>query len=289
MKLSHSFRIFGIATSLAVCAPLFTANAAGGLMVTPSRVEFKDGSKAEEVKLINRGNETTSYRISFQNLRMKKDGSYEEITSENKGEEKFADDLIKFSPKRVTLKPGETQTVRLVVGKKPAEKAEFRSHLLFKEEAPADFGNNVESKASDNKKISVTLRPVFAISIPVIVRNGELKSEVVIDNLVVKTDPKTKAKQLSMQLNRTGQASVNGSVVVTLAQKVGGDKVEVGTLNNVSVYSPYPSRDVVVNLELPKNVKIDGGILEAKFYAPKEESVSEQRGKILAQKSLTVN
>jgi len=259
------------------------AKADGGLMVTPNRVDFKPDVNSQEVKLINRGNETTTYRISFQNLKMNPDGTYDEINETNKGDEKFADKFVKFSPKKVTLKPGETQTIRLMVNR-PKDKAEYRSHLLFREEVPASFGNDIEKKAKGDKNISVTLRPVFGISIPVIISNSNSKSEVTIDDVALETDAKTKNKFVSMTLNRQGDSSVNGSVVVTLNNK------EIGSVSNVSVYNPYPSRTLKVNLELPKGEKLDKGALEVKFYAAAQsESVEAKRGSVIAQKSITIN
>src|SRR4051812_14773746 len=123
--------------ALSFLASLLVASkiaSAGGLMVIPSRVDLNEKNTSQEVRLINKGNEVTTYRISFQHLRMNKNGSYEEITSA--GKENFADDVVRFSPKQVTLKPGEVQTIRLMF-KKPADLAdgEYRSHLLMKEEA----------------------------------------------------------------------------------------------------------------------------------------------------------
>lgn len=262
---------------------------AGGLMITPSRVELSEKTNTQEVKLINNGNETTTYRILFQNLRMKENGDYEEIKDTNDVKEKFADKFVKFSPKRVTLKPGETQTIRILASK-PNEEAEFRSHLLFKEEVSEDFGNSIEQKG-DKKNISIVLKPVFSISIPVILSNGKVESKVTMESLELKNEENGKSKFISVKLNRTGNGSAYGRLVVNFSPKDSKSKVELGNLSNISVYYPYDSRIVAIPLIVPKGVKLSNGDLEVKFYskASDSESDSEKKENILAQKSISLN
>jgi hypothetical protein len=253
---------------------------AGGLMVVPSRVSIDEKNPSQEVKLINKGTEVTTYRVSFQHLRMNKNGAYEEIKEGSKdGQEQFADDLVQFSPKQVTLKPDETQTVRLMF-KKPKDLAdgEYRSHLLLKEEASADFGKNVDEVTKKNsKKISVTLKPLFGASIPVVVTNGSVVSSVEIK------DAKIKDKKASFTLDRSGNASVYGDLLVTAVDKNTGKKQELGALNNVSVFYPYPNRNVVIDLNLPKEIKLANQMIEINYYGKNKELVTDKE-KILARK-----
>jgi len=53
--------------------------AQASLMVTPTRIVFEGRVRTQEVNLLHRGEKETTYRISFQHMRMKPDGSYEEI------------------------------------------------------------------------------------------------------------------------------------------------------------------------------------------------------------------
>lgn len=265
---------------LALFAPTF-ANA-GGLMITPNRIELDDNLKTQEVKLVNSSKETTSYRVSFQNLRMKENGTYEEIKNTEGAAEKFAENYIKFSPKRVTLQPGESQTIRLLA-KAPSEEGEYRSHLLFKEEVPAELGNSVENQGNVKKEISVVLKPVFAISIPVILRTGNVSAKLTFEDLAItKSEGKDKNNVLNMNIKREGNGSANGKVVVNLLKK-DSSKVEIGSLDNVSAYYPYENRSLAIDLKLPKGTSLVGGNLEVKFIARKSEGSSDQNDKIIAQ------
>lgn len=250
-------------------------------MVIPSRVELDDKTTSKEVRLINKGNETTTYRISFQHLRMEKDGSYKEITDKN-AKENFADDVVRFSPKQVTLKPGDVQTIRLMF-KKPSDLAdgEYRSHLLMKEEAPADFGKNVEKiNAKNDKKISVELKPLFGVSIPVVVTSGATTAKVEIKSASVAKGGKT----IAVNLARSGNASVYGDLLATLTDKTTKKIYEIGGLSNVAVFSPYEERNVSINLTLPKGANLSNGTIEIGYYGKKDKETTTDKEKVLAKK-----
>ncbi len=265
---------------------------AGGLMVTPSRLEFKDKVESQEVKLINKSNETVTYRVALQHLRMTEKGEYVEIAeTESNPKEKFADDLLRFSPRKITLKPNEVQTIRLALKKgDTSPDGEYRSHLLFREEPAADFkqANNVEADSKkDDKKISIILKPLFGISIPVIVNKGNVTATASVDNLAVKTDEKDKTKKvLSVDIKRSGDASLYGNVLVKFKSNATGKEYNAGSLNAVSVFAPYAKRNVLVNLDLPKTVALSDGTLSVKYVARAEDAKADS--KIFAQGALAV-
>ncbi len=269
-------------------------HAAGGLMVTPNRLDFKDNTSGQEVKLINKSNEPVTYRVSIQHLRMEENGTYKEISeTETNPPEKFADNLLRFSPRRVTLQPNEVQTVRIVM-KKPADLAvgEYRSHFLFREEPSADFkvSNDVEAKSNvKGNKISVILKPLFGISIPVLVVHGDVQAKSGIENLVVKTEAKTNKKLLSVDLTRDGNASLYGNVLVTFKANKDNKEYDIGVLNSIAVFSPYPKRRVSINLNLPSGVKLSDGVITVKYITKPNDSDWIDRKKVLSQASLMIN
>ena len=108
------------------------AEGSGDLLVAPTRVVFEARRRSAEVTLVNIGTDTATYRISFVHQRMKPDGSLEAVDTPGPGEA-FADDLVRFSPRQVTLEPRVAQTVRMQL-RIPAglTAGEYRSHLLFR-------------------------------------------------------------------------------------------------------------------------------------------------------------
>lgn len=254
---------------------------ADGLMVTPTRVELNNDNRTQEIKLVNKSDKVTTYRISFQNLRMKSDGSYEEITESNIGAEKFADKYIKYSPKRISLNPGEVQTIRILADI-PTEAGEYRSHLLFKEEESVDVGNNIENTKSKKSSISVSIKPVFAVSIPLIIKNGNLSGQLTIEDIkIISENGKSFA---SIKLNRAGNESVYGGLTINNFAKEGDDKKEIGVLKNISVYYPYDSRTVVI----PLTINDPKGIIEVKFYSKFDGLNEIKRGSLLAKKEISI-
>lgn len=197
-----------------------------------------------EVRMVNKSEEIKSYRISLQHLRMLQDGRYEEIKDGNKAGEKFLDDILLFSPKRITLKPNQMQVIRLAVKRgNDFASGEYRSHMLFQEEPSSEFKpeNNIEFKAK-NQNFTVTLRPLFGISIPVIITRGSLEAKVEIANINFKNSNNT----ISFDLLREGNKSEFGDIIIL--QKTFASEKEIGWLNNLSVFYPYKKRNIVINL-----------------------------------------
>ena len=110
--------------------PLFAAP--GDLLISPVRVVLEGRQRSAELTLVNRGEETMTYRVEFENRRMLEDGRFESALEAREGE-LFADSMIRYAPRRITLEPGSPQTIRVLL-RKPSDLAEgeYRSHLLFR-------------------------------------------------------------------------------------------------------------------------------------------------------------
>src|SRR5690606_39210727 len=112
------------------------------------------------------GIESTTYRLALVNRRMSETGGFTDIDQPLPGEQ-FADEMLRFSPRQVTLAPGASQTVRIMV-RKPSNLAEgeYRSHLLFSQQPQATGSNSIETR-KDAKKIGVVITALIGASIPV--------------------------------------------------------------------------------------------------------------------------
>ena len=74
------------------------AQAAGDLIVAPTRVVFEGRERAAQLSLVNKGSATATYRISVVNMRMQPDGNLVEIAQPDPGQE-FAENLFRYSPR----------------------------------------------------------------------------------------------------------------------------------------------------------------------------------------------
>lgn len=231
--------IFGSAGVL-VCAPSGArAQDLGGISVSPKRVVFEGRTRTAEVMLLNRAGEAATYRISFENQRMKADGTPETITAPDPGQ-LFADAMLVYSPRQVVVPAGGSQTVRVLL-RLPAQLAdgEYRSHMVFKSVPPPSAGQTIDPNLKPGE-VSVSLIPTYVITIPVIVRHGTLAAAAgLLDPKVAKAGTAT---ALSVTLTRSGTRSTYGDILVTAA----GAKEPVALIRGVSVYTPNTSRTVNV-------------------------------------------
>lgn len=228
--------------------PTLDQGGAGDLLVAPTRVVLEARTRAAEIILNNKGAKEATYRISFTHLRMGSNGAYQEISEdEAKNTLKIADDLIRYSPRQVTLKPGESQVVKVML-RKPEGLAdgEYTSHMLFRAVPELATGEDVEAQKSDDGKISIRLIPVYGVSIPIVVRQGDLSAQAKLTNASVANNT------LSITIARTGNKSVFGDIIVSAS----GSHV-IGQLRGINVMSYSDSRVVSLPLSAPAPFAIE--------------------------------
>lgn len=255
----------------------------GDLMVTPTRIVIDGRERTAEVTLLNQGTTTATYRISFKRMRMTEAGKLVDITdSDPQG--MYADPFIRYSPRQVVLEPGASQTVRLLVRKPPDLTAgEYRSHLLFRAVPPEDSGADIEAIEGEQDGISIRLIPVFGVSIPVIVRHGELAATAGVSGLSLEPPTRPDAKPvLHLTLERQGGQSIYGDLSVRFKPDRGGE-VEVGLVRGIAVYTPNASRSVRLTLNPPEGVALRRGQLRVAYHAS-----GEDRDELLARAEVDV-
>jgi len=241
----NSFLKLGLATAaLAVPSASVSAPSEGGfgdLLVAPTRLVL-DGRKSAEVILNNVGQEPATYRISVEFRRMNADGSLEDVASPT-DRDKLAEDMILYAPRRVTLAPREPQVIR-VAARPPAglPDGEYRVHMLFRAVPPA---TPVAAAApnSQPKGISFALIPVYGVTIPVIVRLGNLQVTSSIENPQLET--KDGKRSVALELTRSGDRSTFGEVRVLKA----GVKDPIAIQRAVAVYTEVGKRRVSVPID----------------------------------------
>jgi hypothetical protein len=240
MNLLSKAAVLAALVAAPVLFPTAPASAGvGDLLVAPTRLVL-NGGRSAEIILNNIGDEPATYRISAEFRRMKADGSLEEVTDPNDAE-KTASDMIIFAPRRVTLAPHEPQSIR-IAARPPAGLAdgEYRVHLLFRAIPPA---TPVEQPASaPSKGVSFKLIPVYGVTIPVIVRLGNLNVEASISDVHV--EQVDGQPEIALELSRSGQRSTFGEVRVMKA----GVKDPIASARAVAVYTEIDKRKVLVPL-----------------------------------------
>ena len=242
--------------------------AQGNLLITPRRIVFEGNKQREEITLANTGQDTAHYSISFLQYKMSDDGSFEEVTEPVPGQ-KFADPYVRFFPRSVELAPGESQVVRMQLRRMPEmEDGEYRSHLYFRA-IPKEKPLGEQDVLSDNTTIGIRLTPIFGISIPVIVRVGDISSKIVLSDLHLQKGEKQQPPLLKVVINREGNQSVYGDLTVEYISP-GGKHFDVGIVKGIAVYTPNSLRRFSMPLNIPKGVDFSKGKLLVRYSSSSE-------------------
>lgn len=242
--------IAALLMALGLAAP---AGAAGDLLVAPTRIVL-DGPRGAEVVLNNIGSEPATYRISLELRRMRDDGSLEDVTPDNATpEERATLDMLFYSPRRVTLPPNQPQTIRL--GVRPPEglaDGEYRAHLLFR--AVPDAVPVAPTSGEPPRGVSISLTPIYGVTIPVIIRQGTLQATAGLANpRIVAGEPNP---TLQLDISRQGNRSVYGEIVV-LRQGSGEVLMQA---RGVAVYTERDHRTLALPLTPEQAVAMRGPV-----------------------------
>lgn len=220
----------------------------GGMLVAPTRIVFEGGTSSAALTLVNRGHSEETFQITFVRRTMTEDGRFE---VDEGAEGYYADGMVLFSPRQVTLAAGEQQTIRLQL-RKPSDlgEGEYRSHLLIRA-VPSEGADDVErllgGRAADEQGLALRMTPVYGLTLPVIVRHGSITATVRIDTLSIAAVDGVET--LSVGIARSGQRSVYGNVVVEAVDPDGRER-QIGLVNGVAVYTPNTLRTVAVVLDV---------------------------------------
>ena len=249
----------------------FQSIAQGDLLVTPTRVVFEGNKQKEKIYLVNIGKDSATFSVSFLQYRQTEDGGYTIIEKPDSAQ-MFADPYLRIYPRTVTLAPGETQTVMLYSRRKTdMPSGECRSHLYFRSEKDYTLLGN---KSNDSlKTVSVQLIPIYGVSIPVIIRTGNSNVSTSLSGLKL-SNVDDAIHNLSLAINRTGNISVNGNLIVDYIP-VKGKPVEIGRINSVAVYTNIQRRYISIKLNKTPDVSLTSGKLKVRYTSTDDAKTQE--------------
>jgi P pilus assembly chaperone PapD len=256
-----------VAAALAFVVRPSAASAQTGadLNITPKRIVAESAGRTATVYIFNRGSAPATYAIGLVDRAMTPDGQIrpvDDVARDPGGAAvvaamKSAAPLIVYTPRRVTLPPGESQTVRLRIVR-PGDLApgEYRTHLTVTQLPPENAGLTAEQAVAPlgEGQLAVRVVSLFSLSIPVIVRNGPPDVRAGIDHVALQVgdeagSPASARRQaaLSLDLVRLGGSSLYGDVEVRAMTGAKGGQV-IGGMRGVAVYTEVGRRSLVVPL-----------------------------------------
>ncbi len=285
MKLKLAFinclKYSGIAVYLFLLIFPLTGNAQGDLLITPRRIVFEGNRQRQEITLANIGQDTVTYTVLFVQYHMTEEGSFEVITEPRPGQ-MFADEYLRFFPRTVTLAPNESQVIRMQLRRLPdMADGEYRSHIYFRN-VPNERPLGEDEISQDTTAIGIRLTPIFGITIPAIIRVGNVFAKTSITDIKLDKDSEN-GPQLFLTFLREGNQSVYGDLTVDY-EGPGGKTINVGTVLGIAVYHPNTSRKFTMQLSVPEGIDLNKGRLWVKF-----SSANDAKPEVFAEGAVNLN
>lgn len=240
-------------------------------MIMPKRLVFEGSVRSQEINLANTGSDTAVYAISFVNYKMTEEGNFEQVEEPEDGQ-RFATDFLRYFPRRVSLAPNEAQTIRVQLTRTGnLEQGEYRSHMYFRAVDEQTALGAEEAEATEG--ISINIKTVFGISIPIIIRQGESTTEIELTDIFL--DTKAETPKLSLMINRSGNMSVYGNLTATHIAS-NGNQTEVGVVKGISVYTPNSKRSFSFELRNASETDLTSGYLKISYSENKDEILATE-------------
>ncbi len=154
------FLLFSSVTALAAQRPV---------EMIPGRIIIEGRERSAVLRLLNRNPEAITYRIETIVMRQNVSGGVERVTEPTPEEQKILQ-MVRFSPRQVSIPANNVQTVR-IMARKPANlpAGEYRAHIR----ATPIPGPEKASGSSTDVVVKIDL--IISLSIPIIIRHGETR------------------------------------------------------------------------------------------------------------------
>lgn len=259
---------------------LFLILSGGGeaqaLQVTVKRVIFEGPARAEVLTIVNDSATEQTYRISLEDMRMTEDrGIIPVADGEDVPGLRPVGDMVRYSPRRVSIPPGGTQQVRLMV-RRPAGLAagEYRSHLRIDPEPPAQKPDDASTPALDQPQIALSI--MTGLTMPVIVRQGALAAQAgLADMRITRDDARYHA---SFAITRTGDRSLYGDIEFACIT-AGGEARLLERVRGIAVYTEVTRNHM--SLSVPRAKDTSCSQIRLRYIA--DEHDRQYGGQILAE------
>ncbi len=226
------------------------AQASAVLFIHPTLIVFEGNERSGTITVSNRGDETGTYEMSWTDMTMTPDGGL----VKHKGPAPWSlQSYVRYSPRRVTLAPLESQVIRIAVRRGlDVPEGEYYSHfrvLTLNSEDPS----TAEANTTEEVAATVIIEARSAVAIPVVWRNSRSSSSASID--AVRVDQNT--NQLSIDVLRHGLLSVRGYLHV-FETAADGARSPLAEPVPLVIYANLDARTMTVEL----NDGVSAGSLE---------------------------
>jgi hypothetical protein len=174
--------------------------------------------------------------------------------------EQAAQAMILYAPRRITLPPNQPQAIRLSArAPQGLADGEYRVHLLFRAIPPPRAVAPTDGKKVEG--VAFQLTPIYGVTIPVIVRLGNLAAKAGLANIRKVTDDGKPA--IALDISRAGDRSTFGEVRILKA----GVADPIALVRGVAVYTELGQRSVTVPIN-PAHLANAHGEVTVQYIEP---------------------
>ncbi|MCH8499859.1 MAG: hypothetical protein LAT63_15385 [Marinobacter sp.] len=218
------------------------------LLISPTRAVMTDADRSVNLVLRNTGAGPRTYRLRWVEQLMDENGRYRNVeTAQNP---RSIAEMVRFSPRQITVGSNENQTVRLSY-RPPAgiESGEYRSHLLFEILPDVSEPTSTFEMDSGMEGIGVQLSMMMSFSIPISVRHQvATPPKVSFSRVEVLPADAEQPMRLGLTLEREGNSGSFGNVVVEYQVDQASPVTLVGRQGSVAIFEEMPRRHLTIPL-----------------------------------------
>lgn len=220
------------------------------ILISPTRAIVTMDEKNTTLTLRNTSDGARTYRLFWEDKRISQStGRYEPVQASE--DWPSAKDMIRFSPRQISVGAGENQTVRLSF-RPPSDikTGEYRSHLRLQVVGKdSDPSAVFKMDHPNNDGVNFELFMQMSFSVPVIARVGLQPPEVSISKVQVMPAEEGQRMGLNVTLDRHGLASSFGDLVVEMQQSSDSVVELIGKLEDVHIFPEISSKTVRIPIK----------------------------------------
>lgn len=262
---NFGFSLVGLILLLTIFLPDSSYAKKAEMILVPTRIVLGEGEKYATLTIKNSGDAVGQYKIDVIDMIMQEDGVVREIKPDEKPQYS-GKSMVKISPKSTTIKPDQSQTVRILI-KAPdnLEEGEYRSHIKVK----LVNDNADDSDEIKDSEVAIKIKTNISAIIPILYRQGKtiFKSSIT-DAELIENDDKSKSS-ISLYLHNEGNRSSMGDFKIYTVSN--GEEKEISNFNGVPVYRGIEKRKVIIPVETTEKTDLKHASLKIKYFAQEKD------------------
>ena len=262
-----------------VLSSFFIVSEAQALRISMKRIIFEGPKRSDIISIINNTAQEQTYRLGLKHYRMDAERSLVKLEGPDDpagADIRWADEMIRYAPRRVTVPPGGSQQIRLLL-RRPRDLAdgEYRSHLWIITETDAEaFEANKPANAGAQ---SFRLAMTPASTLPILVRSGQMNIKSSITNAKV-SDVGGGKHKVSFTVNREGNRSLYGDLRVICT---GSGEYVASNKRGIAVYTELTKREFSYEYDVPADQAAACRSVRIEYLADKDDA--QYNGALMAQ------